>query len=341
MINAVYQLIAPRMIDVTYQELRLTEDRILIRPLYLSICHADQRYYQGMRSEAALKAKLPMALIHECVAEVVFDPTGTFQVGDHVIPIPNTPTQTDDFVAENYLRSSHFRSSGYDGFLQDYVLMRPDRLIQASKNVPLQVSSFTELISVSRHTISRFDAIAHGRRSRIGVWGDGNLGFFTALLLHYLYPETQLYIFGTVEEKLAYFTFAQETFLVDHLDEDVCVDHAFECVGGAGSRSAINQIIDHINPEGTIAIMGVSENFVEINTRMMLEKGLRMFGSSRSGRKDFLQTVELLDRYEELGHYFENLVGAQVDVREITDIHRAFDLDFNRNFGKTVLKWDK
>ena len=33
--------------------------------------------------------------------------------------------------------------------------------------------------------------------------------------------------------------------------------------------------------------MGVSENFVEINTRMMLEKGLRMFGSSRSGRKDF------------------------------------------------------
>lgn len=341
MINAVYQLIAPRMIDVTYQELRLTEDHILIRPLYLSICHADQRYYQGMRSEAALKAKLPMALIHECVAEVVFDPTGTFRVGDHVIPIPNTPTQTDDFVAENYLRSSYFRSSGYDGFLQDYVLMRPDRLIPASKNVPLQVSSFTELISVSRHTISRFDAIAHGRRNRVGIWGDGNLGFFTALLMHYLYPETELYIFGTVEEKLAYFTFAQQTFLVDHLEEDVWVDHAFECVGGAGSRSAINQIIDHINPEGTIAIMGVSENFVEINTRMMLEKGLRMFGSSRSGRKDFLQTVELLDRYEELGHYFENLVGAQVDVREITDIHRAFDLDFNRNFGKTVLKWEK
>lgn len=37
MINAVYQLIAPRMIDVTYQELRLSEDHILVRPLYLSI----------------------------------------------------------------------------------------------------------------------------------------------------------------------------------------------------------------------------------------------------------------------------------------------------------------
>lgn len=82
MINAVYQLIAPRMIDVTYQEMHLSGSQVLIRPLYLSICHADQRYYQGMRSEAALKAKLPMALIHECVAEVIYDPTGAFQVGD-------------------------------------------------------------------------------------------------------------------------------------------------------------------------------------------------------------------------------------------------------------------
>ena len=43
MINAVYQLIAPRMIDVTYQELYLSGSQVLIRPLYLSICHADQR----------------------------------------------------------------------------------------------------------------------------------------------------------------------------------------------------------------------------------------------------------------------------------------------------------
>lgn len=98
-------------------------------------------------------------------------------------------------------------------------------------------------------------------------------------------------MFGTVAEKLAYFTFAQETFLVDKLEDSVMVDHAFECVGGSGSRSAINQIIDHINPEGTIAIMGVSENFVEINTRMMLEKGLRMFGSSRTAARTFCRRL--------------------------------------------------
>ena len=29
--------------------------------------------------------------------------------------IPNTPVEKDDIIAENYLRSSKFRASGFDG----------------------------------------------------------------------------------------------------------------------------------------------------------------------------------------------------------------------------------
>lgn len=341
MINAVYQLIAPRLIEVTYKDLQLDNNSVLIRPLYMSICRADQRYYQGNRSKEALRKKLPMALIHECVAEVIYDPTGKFSVGDKVIPVPNTPTENDDVIAENYLRSSFFRSSGYDGFMQDYVLTSADRIVKAPENTSLEVCAFAELISVSVHAISRFDKIAHERRNIIGVWGDGNLGYITALLLHYTFPESKLYIFGTTEEKLSYFSFADKTFLVDRVPEDVLVDHAFECVGGQGCRPAINQMIDHIQPEGTMSLMGVSENFVEINTRMVLEKGLRMFGSSRSGVSDFQKTADLLEEHPELGRYFENLVGEVVNVRTIADIHKAFSQDINVNFGKTVIKWDK
>lgn len=341
MINAVYQLIAPRLIEVTYKDLQLNKDTVLVRPLYMSICRADQRYYQGNRSKEVLRKKLPMALIHECVAEVIYDPTGTFNVGDKVIPIPNTPTENDDVIAENYLRSSYFRSSGYDGFMQDYVLTSVDRLVRVPENTALEVCAFAELISVSTHAISRFDKIAHKRRNVIGLWGDGNLGYITALLLHYTFPETKLYIFGTTEEKLSYFSFADKTFLVDRVPADVLVDHAFECVGGQGCRPAINQMIDLIQPEGTMSLMGVSENFVEINTRMVLEKGLRMYGSSRSGFEDFQKTADLLSAHPELGRYFENLVGEVVNVRTIADIHKAFSQDINVNFGKTVIKWDK
>ena len=38
-----------------------------------------------------LEKKLPMALIHEGIGEVVFDKTSEFKAGDKVVMIPNTP----------------------------------------------------------------------------------------------------------------------------------------------------------------------------------------------------------------------------------------------------------
>ena len=49
MINTVYRLIAPKSIRADFVDLKLDEERIIIRPTYLSICAADQRYYTGSR----------------------------------------------------------------------------------------------------------------------------------------------------------------------------------------------------------------------------------------------------------------------------------------------------
>ena len=340
MINSVYRLIAPGMIEVACTQPDI-KNSVILRPLYLSICKADQRYYLGNRSREALKAKLPMALIHECVAKVVFDPTGNFKTGEIVIPVPNIPTERDDIIAENYLPTSRFCSSGYDGFLRDYIDMPADHLVRVPEGVDLRVASFSELISVCVHAVKRFEKFAHARKNSIGIWGDGNVGFITALVLKALYPDTKLYIFGTVYEKLAYFSFADGAYHVDHVPENLKIDHAFECVGGEGSRFAIAQIIDMINPEGSIGLMGVSERFVDINTRMVLEKGLSLFGSSRSGVDDFQRTVDLLAEHPDMSSYLENIIGEVFEIRTISDIHKAFAQDISRHFGKTVLKWEK
>lgn len=340
MINTVYRLIAPGMIDVACTEPDI-KNKVILRPLYLSICKADQRYYLGNRSREVLKAKLPMALIHECCATVVFDPTGTFKTGEIVIPVPNTPMEEDDVIAENYRLSSRFCSSGYDGFLRDYIDISPDRLVRVPENVDPRIASFAELISVAVHAVRRFERFSHSRKNSIGIWGDGNVGFITALILKALYPDTKLYIFGTVYEKLGYFAFADGAYHVDHVPEGLKVDHAFECVGGEGSRFALAQIIDLINPEGTVGLMGVSERFVDINTRMVLERGLCLFGSSRSGVEDFQKTMDILAENPKISSYLENLIGQVAEIKTIADIHTAFAQDLSRNFGKTVLKWNK
>lgn len=341
MLNTVYRLTQPRKIEIEFSEIDIFSSDVIVRPTYLSICNADQRYFQGNRDAKVLAQKLPMALIHEAVGEVVYAPDGSFKPGDKVVMIPNTPTEHDDIIAENYLRSSKFRASGFDGFMQEYVQIPAERLVLLPDGMDPEVASFTEIVSVSVHAISRFDKIAHSRRNIIGVWGDGNLSYMTSLFLKKFFPETKVYVFGIVPKKLADFTFVDETFLTTEIPEDLKIDHAFECVGGNGSQVAINQIIDYINPEGTISILGVSEYPVPINTRMILEKGLRMFGSSRSGRADFVKTVEMYEKYPEIVEHLSRMVGYVKPVRNIKDMMEAFDLDIQKAFGKTIMKWEK
>lgn len=341
MLNAVYQLKRPRQFELVFKDITFDKEHVIVRPTHLSICNADQRYYQGNRPEEILKQKLPMALIHEAIGKVVYDPTGYFQVGDYVVMIPNLPTEEDDVIAENYRRSSKFRASGTDGFLQEYVETVPDRLVKLPENINLTVAAFTEIVSVSFHAISHFMKNTHVRRNRIGVWGDGNLGYITSLLLKSMYPEIEVCVFGINEAKLHDFTFADATYLVNEIPKDFSMDHAFECVGGNAAHRAINQIIDYINPEGTIGILGVSEDLAPINTRMVLEKGLKIVGSSRSGREDFAGLVELYREKPEIVDYLENIVGEQIVVREIRDIARAFEKDIHKLIGKTIMVWDK
>lgn len=341
MLSTVYQLKRPRQFEVIFKNIELNREQLLVRPTHLSICNADQRYYQGTRPAEILRRKLPMALIHEGIGSVVYDPTGSFQAGERVVMIPNLPVQADEFVAENYLRSSQFRASGVDGFLQEYVQTVPDRAVRLPEQMNPSVAAFTELVSVSYHALHRFFSVSHGRMDEAAVWGDGNLGYITALLLHYLRPQTKLYVVGVHEEKLSYFTFADETILTTQLEEDFAFDHALECVGGSAAGTAVGQIIDHIRPEGTIGLLGVSEELVPIETRMVLEKGLRIIGSSRSGRADFLGLMDLYCQYPEMAFYLENIVGEEFRVRDIKDIRNAFEADIHKLMGKTIMVWDE
>lgn len=337
MINQVIKLVAPRRMETFFKEEHIDDNSIVVRPRYLSICAADQRYYTGSRAKEILDKKLPLALIHEAVGEVLFDKTGEFKSGDNVVMIPNTPFEQDEVIKENYLRSSKFRSSSYDGFLQNVVLMRKDRVIKIG-DIDLQIASLLEPISICVNAIEEFLKTAHKRRNIIGVWGCGTIGYLTTLLLKKYLPDSRIIIFGTNTEKMRYFSFVDEQIMINEVPEDLKIDHAFECVGGPRSEDAIKQMIKHINPQGTISLLGVSENPVPIETRMVLEKGLKLIGDSRSGYQDFYKAVEIMQD-KKMQDYVENIIMDMVEVNNLNDIYKAFDLDLNNSF-KTVMKWN-
>lgn len=336
MVNYVYQLISPRVISVKYENLDL-DDKVIVKPLYMAICHADQRYYTGNRDKKILSKKLPMALIHECCGEVVIDKSGKFKKGQKVVLIPNVPGKYNDEIYENYGEGAKFLSSGYDGFMREYINLSADRVVPF-ENIPLEIAAITEFISVSIHAIERFKNVSHSNKDTIGVWGDGSLAFVTANVLKKEFPNSQIIVFGKNRDKLSLFSFIDKTILIDNIPQDLKIDHAFECVGGEGSFYAIDDIIRCIKPQGTILLMGVSENRIGINTRDILEKGLTFVGSSRSSYQDFVRAVEILQD-EKVQKRLKLIIENYGVVKKIEDIHKVFNFDLNTPF-KTVFRWE-
>lgn len=337
MINRIYRLVGARRIEIVERELDIQKDMLVIRPEYLSICAADQRYYWGKRKKEILKKKLPLALIHEGTGVVLYDQLGKISPGTRVVMIPNIPDNKEELeIKENYRKGSKFCSSSADGFLQDILQMPHDRVIVLPSDDEIYV--LTELLSVSYNAVNSMEHLQGSNSEKIGIWGDGNVGYATAVVLRERYPEAQIYVFGKHEKKLQYFSFVNGTYCTDDIPEGLILDQCYECVGGVGSEEAIEQMIIHIKPQGSLALMGVNEEPVRINTRMVLEKGLHLVGHSRSGKEDFMDAVALLQNSHSAYVHMRNIVSKTLKVHNADDICEAFEQDSMNDF-KTVMKW--
>lgn len=274
-----------------------------------------------------------MALIHEAIGTVINDPSGMLKTGQNVILLPGG--EEHDEPQSNYIKNAFFRSSNADGFCQETLYLSSEELI-AIPDGEIECYVFSELLSVCCHALRRMEQIGQLKPGhRIGVWGDGAMGYMMALAVHGLHPEMPITVFGKHEEKLMLFSFVDAH--VNVLDPAPFpeIDIAFECVGGEGSVNAIEQIIAALKPCGVAALMGVSEIPPAINTRMILEKGLLFLGNSRSQRQDFQTAKQLIDRPDIYGS-LEKIISERIDVNSYENLHDAFVAD-KRNPFKTVL----
>jgi ribitol-5-phosphate 2-dehydrogenase len=309
MTSRAYRLISPYQIEEVQMERKLNQGEVAVKPLLGSICHADLRYYTGNRRPESLAKKLPMALIHEGIGEIVESASNAFKPGQRVVIIPNIPGYTVDSkqsfreerlagepqLEDNYSKNGRFLGSGTDGIAQS-LLVLPDLCIVAiPDDVPEEIAVLSELCTVSHQALSKVKGKLAD--ARIAIFGDGPVGFVTAALLHHHFKvdRDRLIVFGVIPEKLQQFSFATCEVVTDYNFEDAKkVDIAIECAGGRFSSAAINQCIDILKPGGDLILLGVTEDLVPINTRDVLEKGLTLYGSSRSSFHDYHPVIEAM-----------------------------------------------
>ncbi len=271
-----------------------TQEDVLVRPRYLSICAADQRYFQGNRPPEVLAQKLPLALIHEAVGEVLHDPSGELPPGTFCVLLPGGIESQKD--GSNYRKGAFFRSSNADGFCQEVMCLDRRELLPIA-DTPVWPYVFTELMSVCCQALRRLEAITSMQDEiRIGIWGDGPMAFMMALTLSQLHPACRISVFGKHDDKLMNFSFVEKRINIADRKNSAQVDIAIECVGGNRAQDAIAQAIDHLTPEGILLLMGISEISPVVSTRLVLEKGLCIIGTSRSVRKDFENAMTIIAR---------------------------------------------
>ena len=314
--SKVYSLIEPYKIKEVIEERKIKEGWALVQSKMGSICHADLRYFTGSRAPEVLKEKLPMALIHEGIGEVYETNNKNLKKGDRVIIVPNIPGRIFNKQEENetdkYSREGQFMGSGYNGISQSIIAHPVENLIKIPNEIPDEIAVLGEMQSVSISAIREHENIFSDPNLEIAVIGDGPVGFFAAAYLKYKYglPSKRLTVFGADENKLKAFDFTNtDNSLTSDLSKyDSTFDVIIEATGGKFAEDAINQAIDMLDFKGHLILMGVSEELVPVNTRDVLEKGLSIFGSSRSTVEDFKEFIELLKKSEKYSEILSRIL---------------------------------
>lgn len=352
-----YRLIEPETMEEVILKHTINRHQVVVQPNLASICHADIRYYTGQRRKEALQRKLPMALFHEGIGRIVESNDESLSKGQRVVIVPNIPARrlkdhainkespsNGRVVDDNYLPDSFFLGSGYDGIGQQHLVLPTENVVAIPDDVPDEIAVLAELTSVSLQAANYVSDYFGG--GKVAVFGDGPVGYLTAATLHHVFniSKENLIVFGAIDERLAHFDFAT-THLVHEFNfrEEANVSSVIECTGGSFSKSAINQAIDLIEPQGKITLMGVSEEHVPLNTRDILEKGLTIYGSSRSTDKEF---KILMNAFQDKAFQrtLEKLLPNENEViRNVQDLEKTMHKAINsKEWTKTYLsfKWD-
>lgn len=351
----VYRLEKPYEFKKIKIQRQFVENEVVIEPTLASICHADLRYFTGNRKTEALKKKLPMALLHEGIGIVVESKSTSLSIGQRVAIVPNIPGYLLNHieknlcckscqyeVSENYCEKGAFLGSGFDGIGQSRLVLPSQCVIPIPDEVPDEIAVLAELCSVSYEATLNIAKFLTDE-SKVAVFGDGPVGYLTASLLHHLYKldADRLTVFGADETKLANFTFAHRQ-MVQSTDfkNNIHLDIVIECTGASFSELAINQAIDALNPRGKIVLMGVTEQNVSINTRDLLEKGLTIYGSSRSTYHDFNAVIQAMKDKDYQNTLSKILPQTEYEIRSEHDLFKAMkEAETHRTWQKILLKF--
>ena len=360
-----YRLTQPFRIEAVEQEVKWRRpDEVLVRPRLTSVCGSDLKLYTGSRDRRALSKKLPLALLHEGVAEIVAaGPSAPRHArpGTRVVVVPNIPcylAYPEEYpskeqacmscrpggAGENYCLKNRYLSSNTDGLAQSVFAHPASLVLPVPDEVPDNVAVLTEPMTTVIAGIQRAPIT---RDRRYLILGNGPIGLLTAVALSAFYGVPREAIWMTGRD------WANREGLLPLIGTPLdanearglaqirsSIDIAFECVGGDANEMTLAQAVDCLRPGGMEILFGPSEKAVDFNTREVVGKGLAFLGANRSFVPHFQWVMErLVDR--EVQRLLAAIVSpASFAVRNADDLNNAlYGAWTKKEPHKSLISW--
>jgi len=317
--SRVFEVIGPYMMRERREEIaELPERCVLLKVMLTGICRADLRYISCSRPPHILRERLPLPVFHEGVARVVEvgEDVQNFRRGDLVVVVPNIPCYIQDpekypdvyracescrpgGPGENLCRDVKFLSSNAAGLSRTFLIHPASCIFNVPPGVPEEIAVLTEPLTVIKRAM---DLAGVNYNSRVAILGGGFMGFIVAAALSFIVgiSKRNLLVTDIFNFKLEKFEDFATTLNVRETsipkDTLSSFNIAFECAGGRAAESTIEQALSLLSPGGTCIMIGVSEEKIPIRTRILLEKGLTLRGTTRSAAIDYPEVLRWLQR---------------------------------------------
>jgi len=315
--SKIFEVVGPyemreRVEEISYIE----EDYVLLETRLTGVCHADLRYVSCLRPPEVLKQKLPLCVFHEGVAKVidVGDSVKHISKDDLVVIVPNIPCYIHnkekypdiyracnsckpEGAGENLCEDVKFISSNAPGLCRTYLLHPASCVFPVPNDVPEEIAVLSEPLSVINRALKK---VVIEKDRCVIVLGGGFMGFITAAVLSEIVgvSKSNLFVTDIFDHKLDKFKeFATTVNTKESLIPNEMISSfnvAFECAGGRAAIATIDQAISLLHAGGTCVLIGVSEDKVPVETRKILEKGLKLIGTTRSAAIDYPTVLEWL-----------------------------------------------
>jgi len=359
-----YRLTQPFRIEAVEREVqRERPDDLVLRPRLTGVCASDLKLYAGTRERQSLSRKLPLALLHEGVAEVVEAGTAAAHLrpGSRVVVVPNIPcyiAHADRYpskaegclacrpggAGENYCLDNFYLSSNTDGLAQTLFRHPASLVVPVPRDIPDRYAVLTEPLTA---VVAGCQEAPIRPGVRYLILGDGPLAQLVAIWLATFYQVEPAAITMTAHDREhpsgiarlvgSLIDTAQPENLAPLADS---IDIVFECVGGTATQATLEQAITCLRPGGTTVLFGPSEQAVTFNTREVIAKGLVFRGCNRSFVPHFQLVIDQLAK-PALRELLETVPSPDdFYVRSADDLNRALYHSWTkRDAGKTLIAW--